>query len=92
LFGLIPTFFLEPIMHLISYCAANLQINIPGFGDNTRKFGHVIISNVGAMKFDMAFAPLCSPMFAQLVLCIGKIGKKPVYDEATDSIVAKEIT
>jgi len=64
LFGIIPTFVLQLVMNTVSYSAANLGFNIPGFGDNTRKFGHVIISNVGSMKFDMAFAPLCGPMFA----------------------------
>lgn len=90
LFGIIPTFLLGPIMHMISYCAANLGFNLPGFGENTKKFGHVIITNVGSMDMDMALAPLCSPMFAQLMICVGKIIKKPVHDEATDTIIARE--
>jgi len=89
LFGVIPTFLLTPIMHMVAYTAANLGFNLPGFGDNTRKLGHIVISNVGSMDFDMAFAPLCSPMFAQCMLCIGKIFKKPVYDEKLDQIVPR---
>jgi len=40
----------------------------------------------------MAFAPLCSPMFCQCLACVGKIKKVPVYDEKTDTLVAKEMT
>jgi len=61
---MIPSFILQPMMHIISYSAANLGFNIPGFGDNTKKFGHMVISNIGSMDMHCALAPLCGPMFA----------------------------
>lgn len=64
IFGIVPTFLMQPAFHLITYCAANIGFNIPGFGDNTKKLGHVLLTNIGTMNFEMGFAPLCSPMFA----------------------------
>ena len=79
------------MIHFASYFAANLEIEIPGLGCKVDRMGHCLISNVGTLDLDYAFAPLCSPMFAQIVGCIGRISKKPVYDPETDSIKAEEI-
>ena len=50
-----------------------------------------MLSNIGALGIEVGFAPLCSPTFTQMVVCCGKVRKAPVYDEKTDSIIAKEI-
>jgi hypothetical protein len=52
LFALIPTFLLTPIMHSIAYTAANLGFDLPGFGKNTKKFGHAVVTNVGSIGFE----------------------------------------
>ena len=76
---------------MLSYIAANLEMSVPGSGVNPSRYGHIMITNVGTLDIEMAFAPLCSPTFAMLIICFGKIVKKPVYDEKQDKIVAKEI-
>jgi pyruvate/2-oxoglutarate dehydrogenase complex dihydrolipoamide acyltransferase (E2) component len=53
--------------------------------------GHVMISNIGTLGIEIGYAPLCSPTYCQLVICFGAARKVPVYDETTDSIVAKQI-
>ena len=73
IFKLIPTFLMQIIFHIICYVSANLEIPLPMFGTSPDKFGHCLISNVGTLDMDMAFAPLCSPMFAMIVACMGKI-------------------
>jgi len=87
----VPTFILEIMMHTIAYLAANLDIEIPGSGVKPNRCGHVLISNIGPLDMDMGLAPLCSPTFAMLVICFGKLVKKPVWDKATESIVAKDM-
>ena len=52
LFGIVPTFMLTPIMHCISYTAANLGFDLPGFGKNTKKFGHAVVTNVGTVGME----------------------------------------
>ena len=84
---------MQPLAHILCYLGANLGLNVKPFGVDAKKFGHILISNVGTLNFDLAFAPLCSPMFAQLVLCVGKIIKKPVVDETDgDKIIAKQVS
>ena len=52
IFGVIPTFIMQPISHIVTYCAANLNFELPPFGAKPDKFGHFLISNVGTLNFD----------------------------------------
>ena len=90
-FKYVPTFILQLGLHMLSYVAANLEMTVPGSGVNPSRYGHIMITNVGTLDIEMALAPLCSPTYAMLIICFGKIVKKPVYDEKQDKIVAKEI-
>ena len=90
-FKLVPTCIMQPILHAITYCAANIGVSLPGGGVKPEQMGHVMISNIGTLGIEIGYAPLCSPTFCQLVVCFGAARKVPVYDELTDSIVAKQI-
>ena len=71
---------MQVMLHGVSYISANMGLAVPMFGTHPDKYGHCLISNVGTLGIDQAFAPLCSPMFAQLVACFGKIEKKAMVD------------
>ena len=51
-----------------------------------RQFGHVIFSNIGSLGMAIGFAPLCPPMHAEILLCMGCAQKKPYVDEVTNEI------
>ena len=90
-FKIVPTCIMQPLMHMIGYCAGNIGFSLPGSGVKPEQMGHVMISNIGTLGIETGFAPLCSPTFCMLVICFGASRKIPVYDEKTDSIVAKQV-
>lgn len=87
LFKLFPTFMLEPITFALSYMIANLGMTIPGIGMKPKNIGHFMISNIGTLGMNQGFAPLCPPLHAQFVYCIGKIEKRAVVRENDEVVV-----
>ena len=82
---------MQPMMHLIGYCGANIGVELPGSNVKPEQMGHCLITNIGTLGLKEGYAPLCSPTFTQMVACFGAHHKKPVYDEKTDSIKVGEI-
>lgn len=64
-------------MHVITYINVNLNIGIP-FIAKKESFGHYILTNVGTLGIQQAFAPLCPPMKSIGLTCTGTIRKMPV--------------
>ena len=60
--ALLPTFLLKPIGELLSYLAVNCGIWLPGSPLKQKNFGHFVITNVGTLNIEKAFAPICPPV------------------------------
>ena len=91
MFAFVPTPILGPAMYFVGYFAACVGIEIPGTKASPKKFGQILVSNIGVLGLEVGLAPLCPPTFAQIVSCFGKIRMKPVVDEVSRSIVAREV-
>lgn len=64
LFQFIPTPILGPMSYFVGYCAACVGFEIPGTKANPKKFGQVLVSNIGTLGLEVGLAPLCPPTFA----------------------------
>lgn len=73
----LPSFILQPMMHIISYINVNLDLGIPLLAPKGR-FGHFILTNVGTFGMQQAYAPLCPPMHAMGLMCTGAARKVPL--------------
>ena len=62
--------------------------NIPPLALRNDSFGHIILTNIGTLGLSRGYAPLCPPMHALGLFCIGKIEKRPIVDESGQIVVA----
>ena len=63
-------------------------LNIPPLALRNDSFGHIILTNIGTLGLSRGYAPLCPPMHALGLFCIGKIEKRPIVDESGQIVVA----
>ena len=75
---LIPSFIAQPLSFCMTYVAVNLGIPLNAFSLNRKQFGHIVITNVGTLGYNAAFAPLCPNVHQMALLCTGKIEKRPI--------------
>ena len=68
----LPTFLMGPILSILAYISLNLGIGIPFLGVKAKQQGVAYITNIGSFGLDAAFAPLCPPMMAPFLFCMGK--------------------
>ena len=52
-------------------------------------FGHVVLTNVGTLGIETAFAPVSSPVHMTFIQSMGKITKRPVVVD--DKLVIREV-
>lgn len=83
----LPTFVMGPVLSMLAYLSLNLGIGIPGL-IKPKQQGLAYITNIGALGLSVAFGPLTPPMFAPILVVVGKIEKKPKVVE--DRIEARE--
>jgi len=72
----LPTFIMGPVLSIIAYLSLNLGIGIPGVS-KPKQQGLAYITNIGSLGLSAAFGPLTPPMFAPILVVLGKIEKKP---------------
>ena len=60
--GLIPSFIAQPIAFITTYLGVACGYPLAPLGLHRKSWGHVVLTNVGTMGFDSAFAPLCPPL------------------------------
>jgi hypothetical protein len=46
----VPSFVLQPIMHLVSYLTINMGIALPQMGMHKAPVGQFVLTNVGTLK------------------------------------------
>lgn len=55
----VPSFFAQPLGFALTYLAVVVGVNLSALSMSKKQFGHVVITNVGTLGYNAAFAPLC---------------------------------
>ncbi len=71
----VPSFIIQPVMMTLTYISTAVGISIPLVGLRNDQFGHLVLTNVGSLGFQLGFAPHASPMRMMGLFCIGNITK-----------------
>jgi len=74
----LPVFVLRFIVHFFGYLTNALDISVPALGLRGSSFGTVMITNVGMMGVEQAFAPHTPFARVPITLLLGSIEKRPV--------------
>jgi len=57
----------------LTYLTTNLGVDLPALGARKEQFGHAVVSNVGSLGLKQGYAPLCPPLRATMMICLGKV-------------------
>jgi pyruvate/2-oxoglutarate dehydrogenase complex dihydrolipoamide acyltransferase (E2) component len=87
LLSIIPGFLIRAVLGLIAFISYTLNLRFPGIPKDP--FGSCLLTNVGMMGLDIAYAPLVPYSRIPLVLLVGEAKKRPVV--IGDRIEAREI-
>jgi len=91
--GIMPSYFQQYLMHWATYLSINCGYDLKALGARSDQFGHVVLSNVGTLGLRAGYAPLCPPMRATMLVCIGKVRNEPaVAEDGKTFIVQKQMT
>jgi pyruvate dehydrogenase E2 component (dihydrolipoamide acetyltransferase) len=74
----LPVFLVRPLVHLVGYLSSCLNLNIPALGVRPAPFGTAMITSLGMMGVEQAFAPFTPWAHVPILLCVGSIEKKAV--------------
>ena len=85
--NMIPNFLVPSLIGIYGFILYSLNIWTPIFGAPRDPFGSMMITNVGSLGVQTAFAPLIGYSRVPLVCTLGKIYKKPVVKD--DQIVIR---
>ncbi len=81
MFKLLPWWFARYYLNLASFLIYGLNINLSKFGIPRDPFGSVMITNVGGLGIDVAYAPLCPYTRVPLLLTVGGITDRAWVEE-----------
>ena len=76
----------------LTYLAVVCGVNLEFLGMSKSQFGHVVITNVGSLGYNAAFAPLCPAIHHMAILSCGKIERRAIVDENDEVKVASMMT
>jgi pyruvate/2-oxoglutarate dehydrogenase complex dihydrolipoamide acyltransferase (E2) component len=88
LLSIFPGFLVRWLLGLIAFITYTLNIRLPGVPKDP--FAGCIITNVGMLGLDVAYAPLVPYSRVPVILLVGEAKKRPIVD-ADGKIVAREI-
>ena len=80
-FDAIPYFFLNAVTSVLSFLCYTLNLDLSRFGIPNDPFGSVMITNIGTLGLDSAYAPLVPYSRVPMVLALGAVRDEPVVDE-----------
>ncbi|MEI8347939.1 MAG: 2-oxo acid dehydrogenase subunit E2 [Pseudomonadota bacterium] len=73
-----PWFLMRYFLNLVSWLTYDVSLDLTWAGLPRDPFGSVMITNVGSLGIDCAFAPLCPYTRVPILLTIGAINDRPV--------------
>ncbi|MFC2074757.1 2-oxo acid dehydrogenase subunit E2 [Bdellovibrionota bacterium] len=77
-FKYIPWWLVGKFLDFMSFIIYGLRINLSKFGFPQDPFGSVMITNVGSLGIDIAWAPLCPYTRVPILFTVGSVNPKPV--------------
>jgi len=80
-FSKLPGFMVHWIMRCTSFLLYTLNLNLSRFGLPKDAFGSVLITNIGALGLDQAYAPLVPYSRVPMVIAVGKVADEPVVED-----------
>jgi pyruvate/2-oxoglutarate dehydrogenase complex dihydrolipoamide acyltransferase (E2) component len=89
LFHKIPSLFLNLFVKLLSLLLVTFNLDLRKFGLPKDPFGSVMITNVGSLGLDLAYAPLVPYSGVGLVLATGEVQQRAVVED--DEVVIRKM-
>ena len=80
LFHFIPHFMLNFFLKLISFLSLTLNLDLSFLGLPKDPFGSIMITNIGTLGLDMAYAPLVPYSKVPMVIATGAVKEQPVVE------------
>lgn len=90
LFKFVPWMLMRWVLNLSSFLTYDLQLNLKWLGVPRDPFGSVMITNIGSMGGDTAWAPLVPYTRVPLLLTVGQVKLRPWVTES-GAIEARQI-
>lgn len=86
---ILPTYVLGFLTTACSYLAQNVGVSVKALNLKANAFGNMVLTNVGSIGHQEAFAPIPCPTHCCICIAQGKVTKKPVVVD--DQIVIRDI-
>jgi pyruvate/2-oxoglutarate dehydrogenase complex dihydrolipoamide acyltransferase (E2) component len=80
MFRWIPSLMLNRFLGILSFLSSSLNLDLRRFGVPSDPFGSVMITNVGSLGLDIAYAPLVPFTRVPIVLAVGAVRRRAVVD------------
>ncbi len=77
----VPHFALNLVLKVISFFAYTLNLDLRRFGVPQDPFGSVMVTNIGSLGLDTAYAPLVPYSRVPIVIAVGAVKEEPVVDD-----------
>lgn len=77
----IPTPLMGPALRTLSFLNYTLNLDMSRFGLPNDSFGSVMITNVGSLGLDQAFAPISFYANVPILLALGAVREEPVVED-----------
>lgn len=77
----LPGWLLKWLVRLNEFAVYNLGLSFPNLGIHPDPFGSAMLTSVGALDVPPGLAPIVPPSRCPLLMCIGRIEKKPWVTE-----------
>jgi pyruvate/2-oxoglutarate dehydrogenase complex dihydrolipoamide acyltransferase (E2) component len=77
-FRVVPTFLVRFVLNVISFLTYTLNLDLSSLGAPRDAFGSVMITSIGSIGLDQAFAPLVPYSRVPLLLAVGAVRPQPV--------------
>ena len=80
-FKYIPYFLLNRFLKLLSFLSGTLNLDLGWAGVPKDPFGSIMITNVGSLGLDIAYAPLVPYSRVPLLMALGAVKARPIVDD-----------
>ncbi|GLD99516.1 hypothetical protein PINS_up008242 [Pythium insidiosum] len=81
LMSLLPTYVIRPILNLVGWLGGCLGLRIKAVGVEPYMFGSCLVTSVGMMGLELAFAPLSAYTQTPMLITVGAIKDAPVVED-----------
>ncbi|MCE7883133.1 MAG: hypothetical protein DYH08_04595 [Actinobacteria bacterium ATB1] len=85
----LPGVVLRPLLELMTFLVEDLGLSLPPLGLESRPFGSAMVSNVGMLGLEAAFAPLPAISRAVATVIVGEVTPRAVVEGG--EIVARDV-